>query len=198
MRKVFVTLMGLCLLLSACHKEESSPPVTEWPSTWAGTQSYGWVKANRDGMNWEGSSTAGVVISNDNQFSLIFKTYDADTVLNEVMGFGFIPLKVGKYSLSTNATVNRNIYWVGYFDEIDALYKVARPAGDYLLDDKFPALNKPPEMNHRSFLWVDSYDPAAKLVTGRFQAFYVKSDNFRFNYPNFVAFTDGRFSVTLY
>lgn len=96
----------------------------------------------------------------------------------EDLAFVRIPLKVGKYRLTSSPDSEQSIYWVGYYDEIDALYEVAKSTENYL--------------------WIDSYDSVTKLITGRFQSSYTKSDNFRFNYPDFVAFTEGTFSVKMY
>ena len=179
MRKVLIAFIALGWLFSACHKEEAPAlPTTPLPNAWEGPQSYGWVKGSRDGQDWIGSSNASLENADGTQVGFAFHTFDADTMFIEELGFVRIPLKVGKYWLTNSATSLQSIYWIGYFDETDAFYEV--------------------ENNSNSYLWIDSYDPATKLITGRFQAFYEKTRNTLFNYPEFVNFTDGTFSVKLY
>lgn len=180
MKYLFISALVICWLCSACHKEDENPssPTTPLPNALVGAQNYGWVKARRDGKEWTGSSTGMIHNDDPTKVGFLFNTFDTDTVVIEELAFVSIPLKVGQYVLTNTHTQPQSIYWVGYYDEIDALYQIAKRT--------------------ESYLWIESYDPATKLITGRFQSFYTKTANFRFNYPSFVAFTDGVFSVTLY
>ena len=149
------------------------------------------------GKDWIGSSNASFQYNDSTIVAFEFHTFDTDTMFLEEMVFIRIPLKVGKYRLTDSHTSAKGIYWVGYFDEIDALYDIAMPLVPLNNNGQYLGTSLLAE-KARSYLWIDAYDPATKLITGRFQASYVKHLNNLFNYPSTVSFRDGSFSVKLY
>ena len=181
MRLLLIFLTGL-FLGSACKKEHNSnEPVTPLPNAWVGPQQYGWGKCKRDGAAWEGSGSWTYVYSDSSKISLGFQTFDMDTMLIEQMGLFLIPLQEGKHVLhaySGDFSKTGASYWVGYYDETDASYKI--------------------DESRNNYMWIDSYDPVKKTVKGRFQAYFSREESHLFNYPEAVAFEDGEFEVSIH
>jgi hypothetical protein len=181
MKLLLLLLIGLSLC-GACQKDEkSNEPVTPLPNAWVGPQKHGWGKCKRDGVEWEGSGSWNYIYSDSSKIGFAFSTYDSDTMMLEQVGMFLIPLKPGKYVLSAstgNFTKPSGSYWVGYYDETDASYKIDESRSNYL--------------------WLDAYDPVKKVAKGRFQAHFLRKESNLHNYPEEVSFEDGEFEVGLY
>jgi len=82
--------------------------------------------------------------------------------------------------LSTDFSTSKRpsgLYWVGYYDEIDAFYRI--------------------DGYRKSYVWVDDYDPVKQVIKGRFQVYFFRERSELFNYPKGVSFENGEFEVTL-
>jgi len=78
-------------------------------------------------MDWKGSGKWSYISSDSSKIGISFRTFDEDTILLESLSLVFIPLREGKYTLSTDFSTSdkpSGVYWVGYYDEIDAFYRL--------------------------------------------------------------------------
>lgn len=180
MRHLLIFMIGISLC-AACQKDQrSDEPVTPLPNAWTGPQKYGWGKCKRDGLYWECSGSWNYIYSDSTKIGLGFGTFDSDTIGIEQFGMFLIPLKEGKYILRADDNHFSNpsgSYRVGYYDEVDAFYKIDESRSNYL--------------------WIVAYDPVKKSIKGHFQAYFLRDRSNQFNYPEEVSFEDGEFEVTL-
>ncbi len=180
MRLLIIILVGLSFCTACTKDREPSEVFTELPNAWAGTQKNGWVKAERQGKEWKGSGGWSYISTDSSKMTLLFRTFYSDTILLESFSLVLLPLKEGKYELSTDFSANKrpsSLYWVGYYDEIDALYNI--------------------DGYRKSHVWIDAYDPVKQLIKGRFQVYFFRERSELFNYPKGISFENGEFEVSL-
>ena len=128
-------------------------------------------------ITWTANSFAQV---GNNKFEIAFITYQ-DTInweLRETLGFSYIPISVGKFTLGNESPSAKSSYFrsIGDGDLIDASWDL--------------------DTNKNNYLEITSLDTINRIVTGRFDTHFIITTQGIFDkHSEKINFKEGSFSV---
>lgn len=180
MKKIF-HLVTIIFLIISCSKENPTPdiPTTIWAK---GEQDFGWVKAEKNGLEYNAS--AFILNTQQEGFvGVLFHTYSEEGFLREEIAFDKIPLSVKTFQVLRDIDYKDDEFIEGFFFGIIS-------HGD-VLDSEY----KIDESKENTFA-ITHIDTVENVVRGSFDVWFIEDDPYiSIVDPSSLHFSEGEFEV---
>ncbi len=173
MKKIFVLLAAVLILLPSCRKEES--PYDE--------KGRGKGFAVKNGKNWDAGTAAYDYRSSKNTVTVALSVHDKDGIIREALRFNNIKLFEGERPIEV---MNDGLL----FTNFGIFYSTILADGDVTGDRYYS-----PPANPSNTLTVESYDEDTGELHCRFNAFIVGKPSHDLSLPDTLRFEEGWFRV---